>query len=384
MTGPAAAGRADRGEVAAIRSPDRHLAVLDGLRGAAVLLVVAYHASYLTFPWGPRILPGGFVGVDIFFALSGFLITRKLASELAASGRIDLGDFGVRRVRRLVPVLVVFVAATVVFLWALGDLPTRWGNEETDWRTTWQSAVGALTYSSNWMQARGWPFVAQLSHTWSLAIEGQYYLVWPVVLLLLHRLRVSRTVVLGLLAVLIVGVWWHRADVWIDQANYLPVYVGTDTRIDVLLAGSILGLLAAWGRLSPSVGRWSTGPAVAGIVVVGVVSFLSETGDHRLYDRYGMAAITLAATAIVLDAVTNPHGPLGRAWSVAPLSWLGDRSYSLYLWHVPIFFSIGLHLRSWPTPVKVLLGVGSSILLSDLSYRFVEQRFRRRRTPPAR
>jgi peptidoglycan/LPS O-acetylase OafA/YrhL len=368
------------GEAAAITSPDRHLTVLDGLRGAAVLLVVAYHATYLTFPWGPRILPGGFVGVDVFFALSGFLITRKLATDLGSRGAIDLGDFAVRRVRRLMPVLVVFVVATVLFLWVLGDLPKVWPTDDIDWRTTVQSAVGALTWSSNWMQARGWAFVPQLSHTWSLAIEGQYYLVWPVVLLVLHRLRVPRAALLGLLVAAIVAVWWHRADVWVDQANYLPVYVGTDTRIDVLLAGSVLGLLAAWGRLHPAVGRWSTFPAVAGIVVLGVVSCLSETGDHRLYDRYGMAAITLAATAIVLDAVTNPGGPLGRTWSLAPLRWLGDRSYSLYLWHVPIFFSIGLQLREWPTLAKVLLGVGSSILLSDLSYRFVEQRFRRRRS----
>ncbi|MBX3313445.1 MAG: acyltransferase [Actinobacteria bacterium] len=366
------------GAAAAIASPDRHLRVLDGLRGAAVLLVVAYHSTYLTFPWGPRILPGGFVGVDVFFALSGFLITRKLATDLLRRDGIDLGDFAVRRARRLVPVLVVFVVATVAFVAALGDLPKVWPSDDTDWHTTWQSAAGALTYTSNWMQAAGWPFMSQLSHTWSLAIEGQYYLVWPFVLLALHRVRAPRPVILGLVGLVILWVWWHRADVWVDQAHYLSVYVGTDTRIDVLLAGSVLGLLAAWGDLRPSIGRWSLGPALLGVVVLGVVSCLSETGDHRLYDRYGMVAVTLAAVAVVLDAVTNPAGPLGRTWSLPPLRWLGDRSYSLYLWHVPIFFAIGLHLRTWPTPVKVLLGLGSSILLSDLSFRFVEQRFRRR------
>lgn len=350
--------------------PDRHLVLLDGLRGAAVLLVVAYHASYLTAGWGPRILPGGFIGVDLFFVLSGFLITRQLAIGLADHGNIDLPRFAGRRVRRLVPALVAALVGILTLLWLTGDLP--------DARTTATSAVGTLLYVSNYQQARGWPFIQELSHTWSLAIEGQYYLVWPVVLLGLHRLRVSRRALVGLLLVVMVVVWVHRAAMWTDQAHYLPLYLRTDTRVDVLVAGSILGLLAAWGNLSRIDGRWLRVPAVAGIGVFIAVSCLSETGDQRLYDGYGLVAVTLAGTALVASALIDPNWSLHRVWRVSVLRWMGLRSYSLYLWHVPIFLMIARNLGDRPTAVKVILGLAAASGLAELSYRYVEQPFRRR------
>ena len=355
---------------AATAGTDRHLVLLDGLRGAAVLLVVAYHASYLTAGWGPRILPGGFIGVDLFFVLSGFLITRQLATALADTGRIDLSRFADRRIRRLVPALVAALAGTLLLLWLTGDLP--------DARTTITSAVATLLYVSNYQQARGWPFIQELSHTWSLAIEAQYYLVWPLVLLGLHRLRVSRRVLVGGIVVAMVVVWVRRAQMWTDQAHYLPLYLRTDTRVDVLLAGSILGLLAAWGHLWRIDGRWLRAPAVAAIVVFVVVSCLSETGDHRLYDRYGLVAVTLAGTALVASTLVDPEWSLHRVWRLPVLRWLGLRSYSIYLWHVPVFLVIARNLGDRPIVFKVALGLTVALVLAELSYRYVEQPFRRR------
>ncbi len=368
---------------AAPPSADGYLRPLDGLRGAAVALVVAYHASYLTAGWGPRILPGGFVGVDLFFVLSGFLITRKLAGDLAHRERIDVADFAARRARRLVPALVATVVAVVAIraLWPSIAARSLTGEELTTGVGV-RSGLGALLYVSNYQQAWGRPFVPELSHTWSLSIEGQYYLLWPFVLLGLHRLRASRSVQTGVLLALMVAVWVHRANLWTDQAHYLPLYLRTDTRVDVLVAGSLLALLTLWGLLRVGEGRWLRAPALAGIAVLGVVSCFSETGDVHLYRDYGLVAVTLGATALVASVIVDPDWSFHRVWSLSPLRWLGLRSYSLYLWHVPVFLMVATNLGHRPVPFKVVVGLGSALALAEASYRFVEQPFRRRRSRP--
>ncbi len=359
---------------------DAHLRPLDGLRGAAVALVLAYHASYLTAGWGPRLLPGGFVGVDLFFVLSGFLITRKLAVEWSRRSSIDLGHFAERRVRRLLPALMALVGVVVVFrlVWpaaAARDL----GGRTFSSADAVSSGAGALFYVSNWQQAWGWAYVPELSHTWSLAIEGQYYLVWPLVLLGFWKLGVPRSAQVGLVIGLMVAIWVHRAAMWTDQAHYLPLYLRTDTRVDVILAGSILGLLAAWGLLRVGSARWLRAPAMIGVVVLGVVSCLSETGDVHLYRDYGLVGVLLASTAVVASALTDSSFVLTRLWDLAPLRWLGLRSYSLYLWHVPVFLTIASNLGERPAPLKLALGLAVTFVLAEVSYRFVEQPFRQAR-----
>lgn len=359
---------------------DAHLRPLDGLRGAAVVLVIAYHASYLTAGWGPRLLPGGFVGVDLFFVLSGFLITRKLAVEWSRRTSIDLGQFAERRIRRLVPALVALVVVVVGFRLAWPAAAARdLGGRTFSSGDSLASGLGALAYLSNWQQAWGWAYIPELSHTWSLAIEGQYYLVWPLVLLALWKLGTPRLVQVGLVVGAMVVIWIQRAAMWTDQAHYLPLYLRTDTRVDVLLAGSILGLLAAWGGLRVGSARWLRLPALAAAVALGVVSCLSETGDVHLYRDYGLVAVLAASTAIVASAVTDPGFALTRLWDLAPLRWLGLRSYSLYLWHVPVFLTIASNLGDRPAPAKLALGLVVTFAAAEASYRFVEQPFRRRR-----
>jgi peptidoglycan/LPS O-acetylase OafA/YrhL len=148
---------------------------LDGLRGFAVALVVIFHCAYLTAGWGPRPFPGGFIGVDLFFALSGFLITAGLVSQLDSRGRINLGEFATRRIRRLVPALVFAVVGVIALIPLVGN---AFNGEAVR-----NSVVGSLLYVSNWQQAAGWRFQFELTHTWSLAVEAQFYLVWPVVLI---------------------------------------------------------------------------------------------------------------------------------------------------------------------------------------------------------
>ena len=360
----------------AAADPKAHLRGLDGIRGFAVLLVVLYHAGYLTAGWGPRLLPGGFVGVDLFFVLSGFLITRILVRELDQSDGISLGRFGLRRVRRLMPALVVFVVAVLTFLWATDVL--------VDTHATLTSAAGTLLYVSNYQQARGWTYPIELSHTWSLAIEAQFYLFWPFVLLAFHRLRLPRTAQLVTVLLAIVAVSLHRAAMWTDQAHYLPLYLRTDTRIDVILAGCALGLVASWGWLTPSLASRLRGPAMLGLMAIAAVSLLSETGDVHLYRHFGLLVVTIAATAVVASTVVDPQWAVTRTWSLRPLTWLGDRSYSLYLWHVPVFLTVARHLGDQPVLLRLGTGLSVALLLTEASYRLVEQRFRRPGYQPSR
>jgi peptidoglycan/LPS O-acetylase OafA/YrhL len=333
--------------------------------------VVTYHAGYLTAGWGGyRLLPGGFIGVDLFFVLSGFLITSLLVAEEDRTGGIDLGRFAVRRIRRLFPALLVATVATLVVMGAWRDLPH--GGEIAG------IAGGTLLYLSNWQQARNWIFVPELSHTWSLAIEAQFYVVWPFVLLAFRRLRVPRVGQAAVLVALMVAVWVHRAAMWTDQAHYLPLYLRTDTRIDVILAGCLLGLATAWGWVGPAWGRALRIPAVLGLVVLAVVCLGSETGDVHLYRDYGLVAVTLGCTAIVASTLLDPTWVLTRAFAWPPLAWLGDRSYSLYLWHVPVFLTVARNAGTWPVAAKLAIGLVVAFTLTELSYRFVETRFRAR------
>lgn len=364
---------------------ESYLRPLDGVRGAAVLLVLAYHASYLTAGWGPRILPGGFVGVDLFFVLSGFLITRMLVTELGSTGRIALGGFGIRRVRRLVPALVVFVVVMEGLRILRPSVAPRSlvPGEVFTRADAVRSGLGSVLYVSNLQQAWGHTFVPELSHTWSLAIEAQYYLIWPFVLLAFWKLRLPRWSQVSVLLVTMAVVWVRRAELWTDQAHYLPLYVGTTTRIDVLVAGSLLGMLAAWRRLPVGRARWLRPFAVAGVAVLAVVALFSETGDVHLYRDYGLVAVTLAGTAIIASVLTDPHWLFNRMWDAPPLRWLGLRSYSLYLWHVPVFLLVASNLGGRPVWLKASVGLAAAFALAEVSYRFVEKPFRHRRRLPA-
>ena len=167
-----------------------YLPQLDGLRGLAVVLVVLYHIGYLTAGWGPRPFPGGFIGVDLFFALSGFLITTLLLGQLDRRGRIDFGEFWIRRSAGSCP------------RWCSRSSVSR--RSSRSWTTTSTAkrsataAIGSVLFVSNWQQAAGWPFQFELSHTWSLAVEAQFYLVWPLVLIAMSALRVPRKVFAGI------------------------------------------------------------------------------------------------------------------------------------------------------------------------------------------
>jgi len=345
---------------------------LDGLRGFAVLLVVIYHSAYLTAGWGPRPLPGGFIGVDLFFALSGFLITTILLVQLERRGHIKWGEFWTRRIRRLVPALVFAVVGVAILVVLF--------NDNVDFGALRNSTIGSVLFVSNWEQAAGWRYQFELSHTWSLAVEAQFYLVWPIVLMLMSRLHVPRRVFAGIVALTAVAVGVHRWRMWTNQAHFLPLYIRTDTRADVILLGCLGAMAVTWGWIGPAAGRRLRLPALLSLAFIIYVCLVLQTGDSRLYHGW-FSIIAVCCATLVLGAVLDPAWALSRWWRQRWLIVLGQRSYSLYLWHVPIFLLVAGHLGDRPVWVRVIVGVGATAAFTELSYRLVEHRFRHVRAP---
>ena len=354
----------------AVRS--RYLPGLDGLRAVAVVAVLLYHADV---PW----LPGGFLGVDVFFVISGYLITMLLLEEHHRSGTIGVRRFYGRRARRLLPALYLLLATTcaVVVLF--------FRDEAAKLRP---QVLSALTYSTNWyliatdgsyFQQLGRPLL--LRHLWSLAVEEQFYLLWPLALVVLLRRFRGR---LGPIALAVAGVTAASA-VWM-AVLYQPgqdpsrLYYGTDTRISTILMGALLALFWRPSALAHG-GARRHGPLfdVIGVAALaGVLLFFLHSTDTAgsLY-RGGFVGLA-ALSALAVAAATHPGTYFGKALGVGALTWIGVRSYALYLWHWPIFVltrpDLDVPLSGWPL---LVLRLGLTVLLADLSYRLVERPIRR-------
>ena len=360
-------------------TPGRHIPALDGLRGIAVLGVVAHHLGHLT---------GGYLGVDAFFVLSGFLITGLLLDELARDGvrsaPIDLGRFWMRRAKRLLPAFFVMLGVVVVVeRWLLDD-----GVSDTTLR---QESLSALAYVFNWQaivnQVDYWATfsaVSPLRHMWSLAIEEQFYLVWPVVVAAVvwwagrRRMTAKRTqatvaVVAGLGAVASVAVQLALYD----PDDLLRVYYGTDTRVAAILFGSV-GAYAV--RRVPAMGiatqRW-LGAAASLLLVPIAWAWTSLDGTSPTLYQGGLVAVGLASAVVVAVAAVTPRSPLSITLSLTPLRWFGAISYGLYLWHWPMIVwltpdRVGVH--GWPL---LVLRLAASLAVTMLSYHLIEQPIRR-------
>jgi peptidoglycan/LPS O-acetylase OafA/YrhL len=338
---------------------------IQGLRALAVLFVVAYHTG---LP-----LPGGFAGVDVFFVVSGFVITSMLRREQEATGRIAFGAFYLRRFKRLVPALSVLVAFTAA---ASSLALSPFGPQEKVART----GIGALFFFANWTIASttGGYFDAPagtnpLLHTWSLSVEEQFYLVFPAVLALcaLSRRRSVPIVVVGALTALSFAAMLAGGDSW------LVGFYGPVSRAWEFGAGALLALATARGGLRSRAAATIVWAAGAEALLVAV----SALGDDAGWP--GLATVLpVGATALLILGGTNERAPLTRVLSVRPLAAIGDRSYSIHLWHWPL---IVLATALWPaTPHVRLYAALASFVPAALSYRLVEQPFRSLRIAPAR
>jgi peptidoglycan/LPS O-acetylase OafA/YrhL len=321
---------------------------LDGLRGIAVLLVVAYHGLVLVGVLD--FLPSaGTVGVSMFFTLSGFLITSLLLEELEDRGRIDFRAFYVRRARRLLPALVVLVAASAIV---------------TTFRPSFMplgSGVAALLYYANWWTI-GHPHASSaVGHTWSLSIEEQFYLAWPIAVAGLARLGGRRAILWTALAGAATSVAlreWH----WLGPVagRGQRIYAGTDTRADAILIGCALAVMMRHIVLE----RARPAAVVGGLA-------LALTGCGMYAWGHQVLAPLLAAVGTALVIFGAAQGAGFRPMEVPLLAWLGRRSYGLYLWHMFVYVLIlPWHL---PTPVTLAVFAGCSLTLTGLSWRWVEE-----------
>jgi peptidoglycan/LPS O-acetylase OafA/YrhL len=364
---------------------------LDGLRALAVVLVVLHHTGDLLAPtvvdW---LAPGGYLGVDVFFVLSGFLITALLLAERERVGRIRWGGFLARRARRLLPALVFFLGVYLVIspLFGLHSL------HEAASSVTW-----ALTYLQNWPLV-SWAHTSEVFQTWSLAIEAQFYVGWSLVVVALVRLRV-RTWVLGALAAagVAASALWRMHDYSRDH-NWLRVYVRTFDRADSLLIGCFVAVAVTEGWLRGASGSVATvrgGPrslavqhrwqVVQGVALVGLLAaaWFIHDDDPVLYSGL-FTCVAAAAAAVILGGLFGGPGLLNKMLASRPAVAVGKISYALYLWHYAVFFVIRDHAASWPAWTKVAVAIPVSLALSTVSYFAIERPFLRRRragTAPA-
>lgn len=346
----------------------RYITGLDGIRAIAVIMVLAYHLKLALFK-------SGFLGVTVFFVLSRYLITGILISEVEEEGTIDLKNFWLRRIRRLVPavmsmaVVIIFVSTVVnrvIFTKGCKDfLASVLGFNN------WWQIFNKVSY----FEAAGVP--SPFTHCWSLAIETQFYLIYPLILLGIYKLAKSRgegrakrgllfagvTLLLALISVILMIVLFD------PQQDASRVYYGTDTRAFSLLFGALLAILWDYRmvprRLSASVN-----------MVLGSVSFavllvmtIAINGSSNFWYRGGQFVGTIL-TVLVIYTVLGRKTWLSRFLSNPVLKWIGDRSYSIYLWHYPIILLIskGIKASWWITLIEIVL----SVVLAELSYRFIE------------
>ncbi|MCB0960996.1 MAG: acyltransferase family protein [Acidimicrobiales bacterium] len=339
-----------------------HAPGLDGLRGLAVAAVVVFHAA----PAGW--LPGGFLGVSLFFTLSGYLITSLVLVEVRHDRRVGMAAFWARRIRRLVPALVVTTLGVVV----ASKLTELGGDLRAD-------LVGGLTYSANWVQiARDQSYAelfaapSPLTHLWSLAIEEQFYVVLPIVAALLAWRApwlVRNRLAIGAALVVVVGVAFCQIVDDADLAYYATISRAPEIAIGMLLA---CRTRAGAGRAP----RWQTGAAVVALAITVAAWRLAHVTDGWIVGG-GLAAFAVAS-AVLVRVAARP-GPFARALSFAPLRWLGLISYGLYLYHWPVVVLLDLPRVDWaPVP---LFGarVAASVAVAVVSYRLIEQPLRRGR-----
>src|SRR5579863_6290344 len=357
-----------------VRGGQRYMPGLDGLRAVAVLAVIAYH---LQLPFAP----GGLLGVGVFFTLSGYLITDLLLGQQAVAGQVRLTEFWLRRARRLLPALFVMLAVVAVWV-ALLDRAQLPGL-----RPAMAAAAG---YVSNWWLivqhtsyfARFGP-PSPLGHLWSLAVEEQFYLIWPWLLLLLLGLRAASQHCRGrywlAAAALALAAASAAEMILLYHPGYDPtrVYDGTDTRAFALMIGAALAFVWPSRQRSAdpsSRGRWLLdGAGAAGLI--GILLLAWRTGQYSPSLFRGGMVLLSAGTAAVVAASASPASRIGRVLGWGPLRWLGVRSYGIYLWHFPIIV-LTTPADGRDTLVRAALQVAASIGCAAVSWRYLEEPIR--------
>jgi peptidoglycan/LPS O-acetylase OafA/YrhL len=341
---------------------------LDGVRAIGIGAVVAYHLGYL---------PGGWVGVDIFFVLSGYLITTILIGHGGSFGRLT--RFWGGRVRRLLPAVLTLLFALSAYAWLGGP-----GLVPSQFRSP---ALATLFYQANWQQIEaGHNYFAAFTapspvqHMWSLAIEEQYYLVWPLLLgalVLLTRWRRIRrhreALVASAVTLAVLSAMWMGLAAHLYGPN--RAYLGTDTRAWELLLGGAAALLWPPGRAVAPSRKWTM---LAGVGAVGVLAGVLSTGGPPMWVwDGGLVGIAVCAALLIVGSVRAPDNPVARFLALGPVRWLGIISYSLYLWHWPVIVLMTPGTTGWSGPALLVARLVVMLAAACGSYYLIEHPLRR-------
>ena len=359
---------------------DDRITALDGLRAVALLIIMGFH-------FGVGWLQGGFFSLDIFYVLSGYLITGLLLSEHRKRNGIRLGAFWLRRARRLLPALLVVLAAVTLYV--------RFVAPPGLYPEFRMSALSALFYFSNWWQiaASGNYFVANgavspLTHTWSLAVEEQFYLVWPIVVLTV--LHLSRSFAKGVRNLLVLSAAGTVASatamalLFHPTANLTRLYFGTDTHAQSILLGAVLASLLTMVQMRRGARGMApaatTGRSRRFLTVLGLVGFAGTfvltyalRGTSGFDYRGGFLLSAGSAAAIIVGAVCVPGGPIARLLSLRPLVWIGTVSYGAYLWHFPVYVSVDTARTGLTGASLLALRSAATLGLAAVSFALVER-----------
>lgn len=341
----------------------KQVPALDGLRGIAIMLVLAHHQLI------PVSFAGGFLGVDLFFVLSGYLITGLLLSEFHATSAISFRNFYMRRVLRLAPALVVYLIACLVVTYHL---------QFAQLAREAKLIVIALCYSTNWRMALGWDrSLDPTAIIWSLSIEEQFYLLWPLLFSACLALRLRKSVIVAGLMLAILAIMAHRHWLFQGGVELHRLYYGTDTRADALLTGCLFALFPsrqnAWHQ------RPMINVSVNAAMMLSAISLfyllLTTTFTDRFLYNGGYTAVAVVSGVLIWGAANAPSHVLTRALETHALRWLGKVSYGLYLWHWLLLKSTTFYwlVGKWDSWARFVVALG----VAAFSFYVIERPFNR-------
>jgi peptidoglycan/LPS O-acetylase OafA/YrhL len=311
---------------------------------------------------------GGFLGVDIFFVLSGFLITTLLIQEWEQNASISFRTFYIRRGLRLMPPLFVLIAVCLVVA-AIYPAPDGFVAKS-------KLILVALFYLTNWL-----PVYPVLGHTWSLGIEEQFYIVWPFLLFLLLRSRLNRHAVVLIMLGGVAVIAGHRAVLWYHGANGMRLYIGLDTRADSLLIGGIIGALISWDLIPRE--RWLLRALrVFTVLSVFAIAYLMITLSFLSWFLFvgGHTLFAVMVAGVIINLFYAPLSLIKNVLEFSALRWFGRLSYGLYLWHLPVYLAYDFlfptfPVRSYKLSIFVPFGIKFTlaVLVATLSFYVIER-----------
>jgi len=339
----------------------KHIPELDGLRGLAILTVIIHHE--LT----PFSLDGGFLGVDLFFVLSGFLITSLLLGEYLKTATISLKNFYMRRLLRLGPALATYLCASLL---------VTWHNQLIDLNRQLKLVAYSLFYATNWRMAFRWDETLDpTAIIWSLSIEEQFYLIWPLLLFTCLAFKVRQKYIVAGLILVTFGIAINRYLLLAAGSDLTRLYYGSDTRADALLVGCLFAFLhvavPSW-RLKAFVKAAGVACAIGGVALIATADF----SDLFLY-RGGFTIFALLAGVVIFSSANSPVRVLSILFSWRPLRWLGEISYGLYLWHWLVVRNVTFHFLGRLEPWSKL---GLALGIAAASFYLIEKPFNRMKT----